>query len=254
MGNHIKYRRLLLSCAYVAAAVIILGAVLCYALSRRNSAAEPVSASQVTPTEISVSDADAADADDSAARAKEPEDGDFVRVREYLPDVEVELMYATDRNFTGKVIYAFDDAWLRYGTVRKLAEAQEAFRTKGVRLKIWDAFRPVSAQFRLWEICPNPRYVANPEKGYSSHSRGNTVDVTLVDSEGKELAMPTGFDDFSRRADRNYADIKDKTAFANAQWLEKVMKECGFKPYSGEWWHFSDTVRYDVAEDFVPEE
>ena len=109
----------------------------------------------------------------------------------------------------------------------------------------------MEAQFRLWEVCPNPVYVANPERGYSSHSRGNTVDVTLALEDGTPAEMPTGFDDFSPLADRNYSDVSEIPA-ANARLLEDVMADCGFQPYSGEWWHFSDTDSYPVEADFVP--
>ncbi len=177
---------------------------------------------------------------------------DFVLVTEYIPDISIDLRYATDNNFTGQVIYGFTDAYLRYGTVQKLAEAQASLRELGYSLKIWDAFRPTSAQWKLWEVCPDAQYVANPTKGYSSHSRGNTVDVTLVDNDGSDVPMPTAFDDFSPLADRDYSDITNETAVKNAELLEAVMKDAGFKPYSGEWWHFSDETVYPVDEDFTP--
>lgn len=190
----------------------------------------------------------------TVAAPQEPMDSDFVRVRDYLPETEVELMYATDRNFTGEVIYDFSEAWLRYGTVKKLQKAQSRFAEQGYHIKIWDAFRPVSAQFKLWEICPDPIYVSNPNKGFSSHSRGNTVDITLADADGVELLMPTGFDNFTPLADRDYSDVADQTALANVTLLEQTMKSCGFKPYSGEWWHFSDNDTYEVAENFEPKD
>lgn len=183
--------------------------------------------------------------------AKEPDDEDFVRVKDYIPDIEVMLMYATDQNFTGAVIYDFTEAYLRYGTVKKLAEAQEALKEMGYRLLIWDAFRPVSAQYVLWDVCPDPRYVANPITGYSLHSCGNTVDLTIITLDGGEVEMPTGFDDFSYRADRDYSDCTDIETI-NALLLENVMIDAGFEPYSGEWWHFSDTVDYSVEEEFDP--
>ncbi len=186
-----------------------------------------------------------------AEPAEPGSDSDFVRVKDYIPDIEVLLMYATDGNFTGRVIYDFTEAYLRYGTVKKLAAAQEVLKEKGYRLLIWDAFRPVSAQFALWAVCPDSTYVANPNTGYSSHSRGNTVDVTVVTLDGGEVEMPTGFDDFSALADRNYSDCTDSAA-ANARMLENVMIAAGFKPYSGEWWHFSDNVSYGVEQSFEP--
>lgn len=261
-------RRLIFAAGYLAAVTVILLSVLIYALSKKReiSDAEEVSPSYAAVSDTDVSSGDYADGNSttsaspsdteyvtSTKQTQKHKNAEFVRVSDYIPDIEVELVYAMDENFTGKVIYDFSDAWLRYGTVKKLASAQEKLKEQGFRLKIWDAFRPVSAQFRLWKICPDPRYVANPNKGFSSHSRGNTVDVTLVDMEGNEAAMPTGFDDFSRLADRNYSDVRDKAAVANVRLLENTMKDCGFVPYSGEWWHFSDSTSYGVAKDFDPE-
>lgn len=180
-----------------------------------------------------------------------PSPADFVPAAEYIPGILVDLKYAAEDNFTGQAVYDFTEAYLRYGTVEKLSRAQEMLAAQGYSLLIWDAFRPPEAQFRLWEICPDPVYVANPEKGFSSHSRGNTVDVTLVLEDGSPAEMPTGFDDFSPLADRDYSDVPD-TAAAHARLLEDVMTGCGFKPYAGEWWHFSDTDSYPVEEDFVP--
>lgn len=182
---------------------------------------------------------------------EEPQEDAFVRVLDYLPEASQELMYATDRNFTGQRIYDFTEAYLRYGTVKKLALVAAELEQQGLYLKIWDGFRPVSAQFQLWEICPNPTYVANPNTGCSSHSRGNTVDLTLVDAQGREIEMPTGFDDFSALADRNYSDCTE-TAAANARLLQDAMEKHGFSAYFGEWWHFSDTQTYPVEEIFEP--
>lgn len=190
----------------------------------------------------------------AASAAKSPPSGDseFVRVTDYAPRIRVDLKYAGKNNFTGKKIYEFEDAYLRYGTVKKLITAQEKLEKYGMGLEIWDAFRPVEAQFKLWEVCPNPLYVSDPNAGFSSHARGNAVDVTLVDSDGTELLMPTGFDNFTKLADRDYSDIDNEFAKDNVKLLEKVMKESGFNAYAEEWWHFSDTDEYDVDESFVP--
>lgn len=172
-------------------------------------------------------------------------DEEFVRVADYIPSIYTELKYATEDNFTGSVIYDFTEAYLRYGTVKKLAAAQEALSGQGYSLLIWDAYRPREAQFTLWKVCPDPVYVANPVTGNSSHSRGNTVDVTLVTAEGGAVEMPTGFDDFGPLADRDYSDVTD-AARENALLLESAMAAAGFEPYWGEWWHYSDSVKYDV--------
>lgn len=181
----------------------------------------------------------------------EPSDDDFVNIKTYIPDIFTDLKYSTEHNFTHQKIYDFTDAWLRYGTVKKLIQVQDALKEHGYRLKIWDSFRPVTAQFRLWQVCPDPTYVANPNNGFSSHSRGNTVDITLTYADGTELIMPTGFDDFSTLADRDYSDCT-KEAAENAMLLEQLMIQHGFTPYFGEWWHFTDTQSYPVEHDFDP--
>ena len=185
----------------------------------------------------------------------EKSDDAFVRVLDYIPNIYVELQYATPGNFTRQRIYPFEysEAYLRCGTVKKLMKAEEKAEAAGYRLKIWDAFRPVSAQFRLWEIVPDPVYVANPNNGYSSHSRGNTVDITLVYEDGSRVTMPTGFDDFTTKADRDYSDCTAEER-ENALLLQNLMVECGFAPYQGEWWHFADVVSYQAGEGFEPPE
>lgn len=188
-----------------------------------------------------------------AVEYPDPQDMVFVSVTDYLPDIFVDLKYAGTDNFTGQAVYDFDGVYLRYGTVKKLLAVQTDLRELGLGLKIWDGFRPVSAQHKLWEICPDTRYVANPNAGFSSHSRGNTVDVTLVDSEGREVEMPTGFDDFTKKADRDYSDCS-RAAADNALILEVLMEKHGFSGYKNEWWHFTDTVAYPVEETFLPGE
>lgn len=176
---------------------------------------------------------------------EEPKDEELVKILDYIPDVVIDLKYATEENFTGVVIYESGEALLRYGTVKKLEKAQEELKKLGYKLCIWDAFRPKEAQFKLWEICPNPIYVANPNKVFSKHSRGNTVDITIVSLSGEKVEMPSEFDDFTKKADRDYSDVS-KEAGENAKMLEKVMEEAGFKGYAGEWWHYSDEKEYSV--------
>lgn len=181
----------------------------------------------------------------------EPRDHYLVDVAEHIPGVAVELRYAGEDNFTGEKIYDFSAAYLRCGTAKRLAAVQEELEEMGLGLKIWDAFRPVSAQFALWEVCPDPAYVANPVTGFSSHSRGNTVDLTLVNADGEELVMPTGFDDFSALADRDYSDCSAEAA-ENARLLESVMAAHGFSGYYAEWWHYTDSWSYEVEKVFDP--
>lgn len=183
---------------------------------------------------------------------REPEDEDFVRIVDYIPTAKVELAYATVNNFTGCRIYDFTDAFLRYGTVKKLMKVSEELAEQGMGLIIWDGFRPASAQAKLWEICPDPTFVSHPVTGKRTHCRGNTVDISLYDLEtGEELPVPTGYDNFSAYADRDYSDCAPDAA-ANARLLENIMEKCGFTPYFAEWWHFADGTDYPVDEFFDP--
>lgn len=182
---------------------------------------------------------------------KEPEDDEYVLVKKYIPDIYVELRYATENNFTGVKIYDFTEAYLRYGTVKKLAQVQKELKLQGYSLKIWDAYRPFEAQQKLWEVYPDPNYVANPANGMKKHNLGGTVDITMVAADGSVISMPTEFDDFSLKADRDYSDIEDEEAVKNVMILQNVMENNGFTGYQGEWWDYSDTVEYEAV-DFEP--
>ena len=182
---------------------------------------------------------------------KEPEDDEYVLVKKYIPDIYVELRYATENNFTGVKIYDFTEAYLRYGTVKKLAQVQKELKQQGYSLKIWDAYRPFEAQQKLWEVYPDPNYVANPANGMKKHNLGGTVDITMVAADGSVISMPTEFDDFSLKADRDYSDIEDEEAVKNVMILQNAMENNGFTGYQGEWWDYSDTVEYEAV-DFEP--
>ena len=182
---------------------------------------------------------------------KEPEDDEYVLVNKYIPDIYVELRYATENNFTGVKIYDFTEAYLRYGTVKKLAQVQKELKQQGYSLKIWDAYRPFEAQQKLWEVYPDPNYVANPANGMKKHNLGGTEDITMVAADGTVISMPTEFDDFSLKADRDYSDIEDEEAVKNVMILQNAMENNGFTGYQGEWWDYSDTVEYEAV-DFEP--
>ena len=183
---------------------------------------------------------------------REPDDADFARIIDYIPTARVELAYATVNNFTGYRIYDFTDSYLRYGTIKKLVKVSEELAEQGIGLIIWDGFRPAAAQAKLWEICPDPTFVSHPVTGKRTHCRGNTVDVSLYDLEtGEDLPVPTGYDNFTAYADRDYSDCSEDAA-ANARLLEKTMEKYGFTPYFAEWWHFADTKDYPIDEFYNP--
>ena len=185
------------------------------------------------------------------APAPEPTEGpkaeDMVRAVDIIPGIFIDARYATERNFTGQVIYDSGEVYLRRGTAEKLAAVQKSLNAKGYSLCIWDGWRSVEAQWRLWEVCPDPRYVADPRNGVSNHCRGNMVDITLVTLEGGPVEMPSDFDAFGPEADRDYSDVSPEAA-ANARLLEEEMAAAGFAGYSAEWWHFTDGDTYEVFE------
>jgi D-alanyl-D-alanine dipeptidase len=152
------------------------------------------------------------------------------------PSIAVDIRYATSNNFVGRPMYSYGRAFLRRDAAERLVRAHESLQPHGLGIKIWDAYRPLSVQWELWEVVPDPQYVADPRRG-SRHNRGAAVDVTLVDAEGNELPMPTGYDEFTEAAHRDYMDL-DPAIIANRQILEDAMTAQGFTGISSEWWHF----------------
>lgn len=250
---YIKYKYIkegmVMNCKYVAISVaimIILGMTACEqkknVITDKIIETETVSIQETITQKVTIQE---------ITTEKEPEDDEYVLVKKYMPDIYVELMYATENNFTGVRIYDFTDAYLRYGTVKKLANVQKELKEQGYRLKIWDAYRPFEAQQKLWEVYPDSNYVANPANGMKKHNLGGTVDITMVAADGSVISMPTEFDDFSLKADRDYSDIEDEEAVKNVMILQNAMENNGFTGYQGEWWDYSDTVEYEAV-DFQP--
>jgi D-alanyl-D-alanine dipeptidase/L,D-peptidoglycan transpeptidase YkuD (ErfK/YbiS/YcfS/YnhG family) len=163
----------------------------------------------------------------------------LVDVRSLSPGIRVEMRYAGIDNFTGKRIYECGRCFLKPGTAAKLVHAQRALGKLGLSLKMWDCYRPLSAQRLFWSLVPDPRYVADPKTG-SRHNRGNAVDVTLVDAKGGELEMPTGFDDFSPRAAHGETRLPARV-IENRRLLAETMEKAGFKRLESEWWHYDDS-------------
>lgn len=154
------------------------------------------------------------------------------------PRIILDIKYATADNFVGKPVYTLAKAYLRKSVAEKLSRVQEALEKRGLGLKIWDAYRPLPVQQILWDLVPDERYVADPKKG-SVHNRGAAVDVTLVNAQGEELAMPTIFDDFTEKAHLDCEDLPQEV-LANREILIAAMVAEGFSPLATEWWHFND--------------
>ena len=162
----------------------------------------------------------------------------MVEVAKVCPSIVIELRYGTARNVTGQPLYPPHARCLvRRSVAERLKKAQEELQTRKLGLKIWDAYRPAWAQQILWDAVRNPDYVGEPARGGSLHTFGAGVDVTLVDAKGRELRMPTDFDDFTAAASRTYRG-KDPFVAAHLRTLQRAMVHAGFWVLRDEWWHF----------------
>lgn len=175
----------------------------------------------------------------------------MIELKSLIPALQYELRYASSNNFTGQRLYPkkTHTTYLRRKPALALAKVAEDLKEKGLGIKIWDAYRPYRTTVRFWKLIHDERFVANPSKG-SGHNRGTAVDLTLVDLKtGKELEMPTPFDDFSAAAFHGAKNIDEKRIM-NRLLLRTTMEKYGFLPLETEWWHYSwpGSSAYDVLD------
>ncbi len=164
---------------------------------------------------------------------------DLVDISTLSDKFDIDLKYAEKNNFMGRKLYSMALCAMQASTAHKLIEANKELMKIGLRIKIWDAYRPLSVQKLMWDIMPVHDFIADPGRGGSIHNSGYAVDVTLVDMEGRELEMPTGFDDFSEKASRKSKEMTE-VASNNLSILTDTMLRHGFKSIDSEWWHYYD--------------
>jgi D-alanyl-D-alanine dipeptidase len=156
----------------------------------------------------------------------------------FIPQLVVDLKYASKNNFTGQVLYKCPTAFARLAVAVALKRINAELALQNLGLKIFDAYRPFSVSEKMWNIVPDERYVANPAKG-SGHNRGAAVDVTLIElSTEKEVEMPTAFDDFTEKAHHDYTALSRQVQ-ENRSKLKNIMEKYGFVSLATEWWHYS---------------
>jgi D-alanyl-D-alanine dipeptidase len=148
-----------------------------------------------------------------------------------------DVRYATMLNFTGEKLYPAPEVWLHKDAQAALGKVQADLRKNGLAVKVFDGYRPLSVQQKMWDIVHDERYVSNPSVNKGRHTRGTAVDVALVDLMGNPIPMPSGFDDFTDKAHRDYAGAGAGES-ANAKLLEAAMTAHGFIPFATEWWHY----------------
>ncbi|MGO4771721.1 M15 family metallopeptidase [Flavobacterium sp. W22_SRS_FK3] len=164
-------------------------------------------------------------------------DTTFVNLKDYSNDFIYDMKYATDDNFLKAKVYDCAECFLRLKTVKALIAANRDFIEKGYKIKLYDCYRPLSIQKKMWEIVSNPEYVADPKKG-SIHNRGGAVDISIVDTNAKEVDMGTPFDFFGIQASHNFSKLSDEV-ISNRKFLKKVMIKNGFNSFDSEWWHYN---------------
>jgi D-alanyl-D-alanine dipeptidase len=162
----------------------------------------------------------------------------LVELKAISPRIALDIVYATPNNFIGRAVYSKPCCYLQKKVAKRLHRVQAALEKKGLGLKVWDGYRPHAVTKIFWEFLQDPRYVADPAIG-SKHNRGAAVDLTLIDALGRELPMPTLFDDFTEKAHRDYQGGAPEV-IRNRQWLEDAMVKEGFAALPTEWWHFED--------------
>jgi D-alanyl-D-alanine dipeptidase len=151
----------------------------------------------------------------------------------------LDIKYATKDNFIKEAVYPCGRCYLRTSVANALIKANKKLESQGYRLKLFDCYRPRSAQYKLWEKVPNPSYVANPDKG-SMHNRGSAVDLTFADSKGNEVDMGTPYDFFGEKAHHDCTNLPS-AVLSQRQKLKSLMEDFGFRSIRTEWWHYSFT-------------
>ena len=168
---------------------------------------------------------------------------------EVVPDLVLDIRYATENNFTGRKLYDEARCLLRPAVAAKLAKAQALLKPQGYRLVVFDCYRPFSIQKKLWDLVPVLGLVAPPSTGGSKHNRAAAVDASLVGLDGSPVEMPTDYDDFGKAARIN-SKLPTPAAQLHRTVLQDAMVRSGFKLMFMEWWHFddADALRYPVLD------
>jgi zinc D-Ala-D-Ala dipeptidase len=223
---------------FITFAAVLIALVFCIPLLGIDNPAKAVEAKH---TSSSSSSAPVEDEIDAKLKAS-----GLVNVQNMGSDFAVDQRYGTTNNFTGAKIYQSKRVYLRPETAQKLVDANKEFNSLEYKIKIWDAYRPMSVQFLLYTKAPSDLkyFIANPYTPEScTHNRGTAVDITLVHLDGSPVEMPTDFDTFSFKADSDDNSCT-KQAAANRALLKKIMQKHGFGSIECEWWHFNDTDTY----------
>lgn len=164
----------------------------------------------------------------------------------------VDIPYATKNNLIGKKLYPCNKCFLRYATIKALMLVHKELKSKGLRIKLLDCYRPYYVQKILFKAFPVKGYIADTIGG-SIHNRGTAVDITLTDMDGNELEMGSEYDEFSARSHTSYKYLPD-SVINRRNLLHQIMKSFNFVPIRMEWWHFElfEARKYSILNDSLP--
>lgn len=155
------------------------------------------------------------------------------------PTLRLDIRYATSNNFARRPVYAEARAFLQRPAAEALRRVNRALAKKGYGLLVFDGYRPWHVTKLFWDITPadKKQFVADPSRG-SRHNRGCAVDLSLFSLRtGKEVSMPSAYDDFTERAHINYGGgTAEQRALRNL--LRAAMEAEHFHVYEPEWWHY----------------
>lgn len=163
----------------------------------------------------------------------------MVELKKYIPNITYDFRYSKENNFTKKRLYSrkLKSTFLRVEPLMALAKIAKELQQMGIGILVWDAYRPYSVTKKFWKLIHDERYVANPKKG-SGHNRGIAIDMSLIDlKSGKELDMPTDFDDFSEKAHHGFSNLSTEK-IKNREFMKNIMEKYGFIKFETEWWHY----------------
>ena len=163
---------------------------------------------------------------------------ELVDMADLSTEFEYEIRYATENNFIGEVLYDCSKCLLRKEVADALLKANQYFCEKGYRIKLYDCYRPLDVQKKMWEKVPRATYVANPYAEGSIHNKAAAVDITLVTLEGCYVEMGTDYDYFGIEAHIDNYNFSEEI-LANRKLLIDGMRQFGFNTIRSEWWHYS---------------
>ncbi|MGB4930530.1 MAG: M15 family metallopeptidase [Chitinophagales bacterium] len=183
----------------------------------------------------------------------------LVNVQSVIPEIQVELKYSTPDNFLHVDVYGdLTNAYLQKDVVEKLKAAYQFLQETHPNLTfiIYDAVRPLSIQYKMWEILDLPpgqkeKYLSNPKNG-SIHNYGAAIDMSLAEKNGNPLDMGTPFDFFGEAAEPQleYKMLQEglltQQQIGNRKILRSVMQKAGFRQLPAEWWHYNSCSREEA--------